>query len=112
MIATNLFLIAVCCVIVIDISGIIDHIKKWIWKWVWKNDRPYQDFELKPIDCSFCSNFWVSLGYLIISGTWTLPLMALALFFSYLTPVIKDVLYVIKDFIIRMIGAIYDYFSL
>lgn len=112
MIATNLFLIAVCCVIVIDISGFIDAIKRMIWKWVWKEKRPYQDFTMKPFDCSFCSNFWISLGYLIIWGVWTFPLMALALVFSFLTPVIKDVLYLLRDFITKMIETIYDYFSL
>ena len=112
MIATNLFLIAVCCVIVIDISGFIDTIKRMIWKWVWKEKRPYQDFTMKPFDCSFCANFWLSLGYLVIWGVWTFPLMALSLVFSFLTPVIKDVLYLFRDFITKMVEAIYDYFSL
>lgn len=112
MIVTNLLLIAVCCVIVIDISGFIDTIKHWIWKWVWKNSKPYQDFTMKPFDCSFCSNFWLSLGYLIIWGEWTFPLMALSLVFSFLTPVIKDVLYLFSDFITKMVETIYDYFNL
>lgn len=106
-----MFLIAVCCVLVIDISGFMDTVKRAIWKWVWKEKRPYQDFDLKPFTCSFCSTWWICFFYLLFTGL-TLPLMALALFYAFLTPVIKDVLYFIRDFFTKLIGCLYDYFNL
>ena len=47
--ALTLFLIAVCTVIVIDLSGFIDTLKHWVWKWAFKGKKEYQDFSLKPI---------------------------------------------------------------
>lgn len=107
-----LFLIAVCAVIVVDLSGFVMEVKKAVWRWVWKDKRPYQEFSAKPFDCSLCTTFWVSLGYLIISGTWTLPLMTLSLVFAFLTPVIKDAILTAKDLIQKIIDTIYWYFNL
>lgn len=108
--STILLLITICTVIVVDLSGFIDHIKMWIWKWVWKNKKEYRDFELKPIDCSFCMNFWLSLGYLLIWGKWTLGLMTLSLFLSLMTPIIKDILMLVKAFCSKIIDVIYMWY--
>lgn len=108
--STILLLITICTVIVIDLSGIIDHIKQWIWKFTYRGKREYRDYELKPLDCSFCMNFWISLGYLIISGTWNLGLMTLSLFLSLMTPVIKDILMLIKAFCSKIIDVIYMWY--
>ena len=102
-----LLLISICTVIVVDLSGFIDHVKQWIWRWLYKGKRQYRDYELKPIDCSFCMNFWVSLGYLLIAGRWTLALMTLSLFLSLMTPVIKDILMLVKAFVQKIIDVIY-----
>ncbi len=110
--ALTLFLIAVCTVIVIDLSGFIDTLKHWVWKWAFKGKKEYQDFSLKPVDCSLCASWWINLGYLIISGTWTLPLMTLALVIAFLTPIIKDTILTVKYLIQKIIDAIYWYFNL
>lgn len=110
--ALVLFLIAVCAVIITDLSGFVTEVKKFVWKWVWKDKRPFQDFTAKPFDCSFCQTFWVSLGYLIISGEWTLPLMTLSLVFAFLTPVIKDTILTLRDLIQKIIDTIYWYFNM
>ncbi len=107
-----LFLIVVCTVIVVDLSGFVTTVKRWIWKWVWKNKREFQDFDMKPFDCSLCSSWWLNLGYLIISGTWTLPLMTLALVLAFLTPVIKDAILTIKALLQKIIDTIYWYFNM
>ena len=112
MIELNMFLIAVCCVLVIDISGFMDTLKRAVWKWAFKGKKQYQDFDLKPFTCSFCSTWWICFFYLLFSGSITLPLVTLALVYAFLTPVIKDVLYLIKDFIIKLVEVIYDYFNL
>ncbi len=111
MIELNMFLIAVCCVIIIDISGFVDTVKHWIWKWVWKEKRPYQDFPFKPFECSFCMTWWICLIYLLFAGI-TFPLVALALIYAFITPTIKDLLYFIRDFITKLIETLYTYFNL
>lgn len=107
-----LLLIAICCVVVIDLSGFIDALKQWIWKFAFKGKREYQYFSLKPFDCALCASWWINLGYLIISGNWNLPLMTLALVIAFLTPIIKDTILTLKAFLQKIIDTIYWYFNL
>lgn len=93
----DLVLITVIVVIVIDISGFIDTIKSFIKKIITKGKLSSPDYSLKPIDCSFCMNFWVSLVYLIISNSFTLECICLVLVLSFLTTTIKDVLFTVKS---------------
>ena len=107
-----LLLITIATVIVIDLTDFVDSVKHGIWKWVWKEKREYRDFSLKPFDCSLCASWWIGLLYLIISGTITLPLVVYQLFLSYLTPIIKDIIQMIKDMCVRILDMIYTYLSL
>lgn len=111
--AVVLLLLTVMMVIVIDLTDFIDSLKQAIWKWVFKgNPREYRDFRLKPIDCALCSSFWLGMLYLVIWGKWTIGLMVFQLFLSYITPVIKDALLLIKAILQRMVDAVWDYFQL
>ena len=107
-----LFLLTVMAVIVIDLTDFVDSIKHGIWKWVFKDKRPFKEFRMKPFDCSLCSSFWLGLLYLVIWGKWSLALMTFQLFLSFLTPVIKDALMLVKSLLQRMVDAVYDYFQL
>lgn len=107
-----LLLITMMTVIVVDLTDFITAIKKAVWRWVFKDKRQYSDFPLKPLDCSLCLSFWLGLLYLVIWGKWSLGLMALQLFLSFLTPVFKDALMLVKAMLQRMIDAVYDYFQL
>lgn len=109
----NLFLISLLLVFIIDISGVMDHIKRMVWRWVFK-DRPgqtYQDFEFKPFSCSLCMTWWCGLIYLCFAGlSWVN--VAYVAFLAYFTPIWKDLLYLVKDFITKMIDAIYTWYDL
>lgn len=107
-----LLLITVSCVFIIDLTDFVDSVKIGIWKWVWKDKREYRDFRIKPFDCSLCMSFWCGLIYLIASGDITLPLIVLQLFFSYMTPIIKDCLQMVKDICIRILDMLYTYLEL
>lgn len=93
----NLILITVITVIIIDISDFIDNLKSFIKKIITKGKLSSPDYSLKPLDCSFCMNFWVSLVYLIISNSFTLEYICLVLVLSFLTTTIKDVLFTVKS---------------
>ena len=107
-----LFVLTTIVVNLVDLSGVVDTVKHWIWKWVWKEKRPYQDFPFKPFSCSYCMTHHLGVIYLLIVGQFSLLAYAYLLCLSFLTPVIKDVLYLLRDFITKMIETIYDYFSL
>ena len=99
----DLFEITVIVVIIVDISGFIDSIKTLIGKVLGINN-----VKLKPLDCSFCLNFWVSLIYLLITNELSITAVMVALLLSTMTPIIKDAIYLIRDLLGKIISKIYN----
>lgn len=99
----DLFLIGVICVIIIDISGVIDSIKSAIKRLFTKGKMSDPNYSLKPLDCSFCCCWWSGLIYLIITNTLSLWMITYVLLISFMTPVIKDVLLLVRDKLILLI---------
>lgn len=108
----NILLIAIICVIVTDLTDFFDYVKRYIWNWSFNYTKPYTGFSFKLFDCSLCQTWWVSLLYLLISQTITLPLMVYALFIAYLTPVIKELILLLKDILIKLLDIIYKILKL
>lgn len=92
MILLKLIEIAVIVVIIIDISGFIDSIKEFIGKMF-----NITNVRLKPLDCSFCMAFWMSMVYLIWVGELGLTTVMVSLLLSVMAPVISDLIYLIRD---------------
>ena len=103
MIYLKLFELTVIVVIVVDISGFIDSIKSLIGKVLHINN-----VSLKPLDCSFCMNFWASLIYLLITNQLSITAVMVTLLLSTMTPVIQDLIYLIRDLIGKIINKIYN----
>lgn len=101
MIYFKLIEIAVIVVIIIDISGFIDSIKEFIGKML-----NIANVRLKPLDCSFCVNWWLSLLYLIYTNELSLTTVMFALIMSVMTTVISDLIYLIRDLIANLINKI------
>lgn len=100
----KLFEITVIVVIVVDISGFIDSVKTLIGKVLGINN-----VKLKPLDCSLCLNFWASMAYLLITNELTITAVMVTLLLSTMTPVIGDLIYLIRDifgFVINKISTI------
>ena len=102
MIYLKLIEITVIVVIIVDISGFIDSIKVFIGKVLGINN-----VSLKPIDCSFCMNFWTSIAYLLITNQLTITAVMVALLLSTMTPVIQDLIYMIRDLLGKIIDKAY-----
>ena len=98
----KLFEITVIVIIIVDISGFIDSIKAFIGKVLHINN-----VSLKPIDCSFCLNFWVSMAYLVITNELSITAVMVALLLSTMTPIIKDAIYLIRDLLGKAINKAY-----
>ena len=108
---TDLLMICLVLVFVIDISGVIDHIKKLVWNFTYKGKREYRDYEAKPFDCSLCATWWCGLIYLCFTHlTWVN--VAYVAFLAFMTPIFKDLMFLVKDFIVKMIDAIYTFYDL
>lgn len=98
----NLLLIAICVVMIVDISGFIDSVKFGLKRWLGIRGG----VTLKPFDCSLCMTHWTGLIYLLFTG-FTLQSYALLLFISVLTPTIASAILLIReilDFIIAWVS--------
>lgn len=95
----GLFLIAVICVIIIDMSGITASVKNAVARFLTKHGRATdaENVRLKPFDCSFCMTFWVGLGFLFGSHAFTLPYLAALCLAALSTTIIDDLLRLIMD---------------
>lgn len=102
----ELFLITVITVIVIDISGVVDSIKSGLKSWLTNGRMKDPNYSLKPIDCSFCINFWSGLVYLLVTGTFSLWLVTWVLLLSVLTPVIKDTIILVRETFLKIISKL------
>ena len=98
----DLFEITVIVVIIVDISGFIDSIKSFVGKVLHINN-----VNLKPLDCSFCMNFWVSMVYLVIANELSITAVMVTLLLSTMTPIIKDVIYLVRDILGKIISKAY-----
>ena len=98
----DLFEITIIVVIIVDISGFIDSIKNLIGKVLGINN-----VKLKPLDCSFCINFWASLIYLLITNELSITAVMVTLLLSTMTPVIGDFIYLIRDLLGKIISKAY-----
>ena len=119
MITLYLFLIALMVVYVYDITGFPQEMLKVVWRYAYKtrpfpDDLQWKDIHplLKICECSLCATWWITLIVSIACGWWSLPIMAYCMFLSFMTPVFKDVMVLVRDFIIEMVNTIATYFGL
>ena len=109
----NILLLATIIVFIVHLSGAIEHLVKPIVKY-FLHIPPHKDINLPLIGCSLCCTWWIGLIYICIvsiANAFTfnqfLILVSVLALVSFLTPVIKDILILIKDLIIRLIGVFY-----
>lgn len=105
----DLILIQIIVVLIVDMSGFIDSFKSFISKTLTKGHIETSNYRLRPVDCSFCMNWWVGLTYLVISNQLSLGSVALILILSFLTTSTKEILLYIKDLISYLINRLYEW---
>lgn len=99
----DLFLIAVIVVIIIDISGITLSIKSSIKRLLTRGRMSDPNYSLKPLDCSFCMTFWTGLVWLLVTHSFSLWMLTYLLLLCVMTPVIMDVIILIRELFIKII---------
>ena len=112
-IIVNILLLSTIIVFIVDLSGAISNLLKPIVKHFLRIP-PHKDINLPLIECSLCVTWWIGLIYICIvsiANAFTfnqfLILVSVLALVSFLTPVIKDILVLIKDLIIRFIEVFY-----
>lgn len=96
--------LTVIIVFIIDLSGFIDSLKKGLSYLLTKGRIVKSDYSLKPFDCSLCMTFWCGIIYFLIIGKFTLLNLLYISLCSFFTPVIKDILYFLRDSFIKILS--------
>lgn len=102
----DLFLISVIVVIIIDISGFTWAWKSALKKWITRGAMSDPNYSLKPFDCSFCMTWWSGLIYMICIHSFSLWMVTWLLLLCVMTPVIKDVIILIRETILKILKKI------
>ncbi len=104
----TLLLISIIAVIITDLSGFPEDGLKPLFRRITGGvGEPSKIFT-----CSLCQTHWAGLLYLIVTGNLTFLNYAFVLFLAFMTPVTGSLLYLVRDFIQRMIDSIANYFGL
>jgi hypothetical protein len=98
---TNLILIQLIVVIIIDISGIVQSVENAIARAL-----KLKSVSIHLIECSFCINHWVGLLYLLLTGSLSLETYCFVLILCFLTSVTKELLWTVRDFFIYLIRLV------
>lgn len=99
----NLLIITLTVVFIVDYSGFINSIKRYIGKIL--HIHNYETISLKPIDCSLCSSFWTMLIYLIVTNNLSFPTLLVVIFLSSITSSLVDIFYVLNDIIYTILNV-------
>lgn len=97
----DLILIQIIVVIIIDISGVVEHIEGLIARLL-----SLKKVSIHLIECSFCVSHWIGLFYLLLTGALSLKAYAIVLVLCFLTSVTKELLWTVRDFFIYLIRLV------
>ena len=104
----NLLIINLVVILIVDISGFVPNLKRFISKWLTKDRITTTEFSLKPFDCSFCMTFWSLLLYIAVTQQFTFINILGVVTITLFTDVTKQLLLLIKDLLLKMIDTIYE----
>lgn len=107
----DLLILTAFIVWAIDLTDFIPTLLEHMWKWIWEGKKPYpEDFNWDNVSiffhipqCSLCASFWIGLFYIFITNQLTFPMFGYVCLLSFLTPVIKDMLILIRDIATKLI---------
>lgn len=93
----NLFIIALMIVYVLDLSGFVDDGIQPFFK-----RHFHGTLKTKPWLCSLCQTHHIGVLYLIITGTFSIPMWGYVCLLSFLTPVWYNLLLGLKEFLMKI----------
>lgn len=115
----ELLLIALMVVYVYDLTDFSQSMLKVLWRYVYKNKPFPEDLRwvdlhplLKPLECSLCATWWFTFIVSLCCGWFNVYTMAWCMFLSLMTPVFANALMFIREFFLKAINALADYFGL
>lgn len=112
MITTILHLLSIGIIftVITDITDFPESAKKGLSWLLTKGKIVKSDYRFHLLDCSTCQIFWASMIYLLCTGHFTLPWIAVALINCTFPDLYRDTILLLKDIGISFIRWIYKKF--
>lgn len=101
----NVLCVVVICVCLCDIFHAWDNITAEIMYWITKG-KIRKPFQIKVFQCSLCLSHHTNVIVMLCMGCVTLPNYLYIVILSFLTSVIKNILLVVEDKIIKLINKL------
>ena len=97
----DLILIQIICVNIVDISGVVSHIENAIARAL-----KLKSVSIHLIECSYCVTHWCCVIYILFNGALSLKSYAIVLVLCFLTTVTKDLLWGIRDILVKLVSKL------
>lgn len=98
---TDLILIQVICVNIVDISGVVSHIENAIARML-----SLKRVSIYLLNCSYCVTHWCCVIYLLFNGALSLKTYAIVLVLCFLTSITKDLLWGVRDRLVKLVSKL------
>ena len=105
----KILMIQIIMVMIIDISGFVEEMKIMLSKLLTRGKIATSNYNIKPFFCSTCMTWWCGLIYLIIVNEVSIFTIAFTLFVACMSPITKDLYYMIYDTIEKIIRTINNF---
>lgn len=102
----SILFIAIILVFCIDLSGAMDKANRLVWSKLYKGIK-YTDWTIPLLGCSLCCTWWASLLYILVTGQLSFLMIAYIALIAFMTPIIKDIMILLKDASTKLIDVIY-----
>ena len=99
---TDLILIQIICVNIVDISGVVQHIENAIARAL-----KLKSVSIHLIECSYCVTHWCCVIYLLFNGALSLKTYAIVLVLCFLTTLTKDLFWGLRDRVSKLISKLF-----
>lgn len=98
---TDLILIQIICVNIVDISGVVSHIENAIARML-----SLKKVSVYLLNCSYCVTHWCCVIYLLFNGALSLKTYAIVLVLCFLTSITKDLLWGVRDRLVKLVSKL------
>ena len=103
--------IMVICTIITDILQFWDNFSPYIKSWM-TGGKFKSPIKFKLFECSTCQVHWLSLIYLICTGNFTIVNYTIIILLSWLTPVLAQLLSLLRNIFMKLICKISELLGL
>ena len=105
----GLLTIQVIMVLLIDVTGVVEDLLTPLVRWI---TGAKVGSIGRPLSCSLCMTFWTGVIWLLCTGHFGLVNLMLLLLLACTTNITLTLFHLVTDFVLKMVGTIYDFFNL